>query len=78
VDGHWSPDGQSLAVTDVAGQWSLYGHGEPDHLLLAAPYDQFFDRDYSLVSRAGVCGPSYRGLACDRIEWVRANGWKIE
>ena len=53
VDGHWSPDGGSLVVADVAGQWSLYGHGEPDHLLLAAPYDQFFDRDYCSVSVAG-------------------------
>ncbi|KAK9840987.1 hypothetical protein WJX81_004207 [Elliptochloris bilobata] len=24
VDGHWAPDGTSLAVADVAGQWHLY------------------------------------------------------
>jgi hypothetical protein len=29
VDGKWSPDGATIAVTDVAGQFSLYGTGPP-------------------------------------------------
>ncbi|KAK9829398.1 hypothetical protein WJX72_005590 [[Myrmecia] bisecta] len=45
VDGHWAPDGSSLAVSDVAGQWHLYGVGSGD-LAQWARYDQFFASDY--------------------------------
>ncbi len=37
LDGHWAPDGTSLAVTDVAGQLHVYGLGGPDGLRCAAP-----------------------------------------
>ena len=32
LDGHWAPDGQSLAVSDVAGQVHIYGLGGRDGL----------------------------------------------
>jgi len=35
VDGHFSPDGASLAVTDVAGQLHIYGLGGRDNLRCA-------------------------------------------
>eukprot|EP00879_Flechtneria_rotunda_P018580 GHRR01019496.1.p1 GENE.GHRR01019496.1~~GHRR01019496.1.p1 ORF type:complete len:368 (+),score=107.75 GHRR01019496.1:129-1232(+) len=46
VDGHFSPDGTSFCVSDVAGQFSVYALGPPTPLLLSAPYDQFFIKDY--------------------------------
>jgi hypothetical protein len=36
-------------VTDVAGQLSLYSLGSPTSLLLSAPHDQFFSRDYDPI-----------------------------
>lgn len=38
-----------FAVSDVAGQFSLYGLGPPAPLLLSAPYDQFFQLDYEPI-----------------------------
>jgi hypothetical protein len=49
VDGHFSPDGSCFAVADVAGQFSLYGAGPADAVLRAAPYDQFFKKDYDPI-----------------------------
>lgn len=49
VEGCFSPDGTSFVVADVAGQFSLYGLGPPAPVLLAAPYDQFFQRDYDRI-----------------------------
>lgn len=51
VDGHFSPGGLSILVSDVAGQFSLYGMGTPDPGLLRAPYDQFLNQDYSELIR---------------------------
>jgi hypothetical protein len=50
VDGHWSQDGSSVVVTDVAGQWHLYSVGHftfPTRGL----YDQFFASDYAALVR---------------------------
>jgi hypothetical protein len=33
----------------VAGQFSLYAAGPPSAVLLAAPYDQFFKKDYDPI-----------------------------
>ena len=50
VDGHWSHDGSSIIVADVAGQWHLYSMGQ-----FAFPtrglYDQFFASDYAPMVR---------------------------
>lgn len=46
VEGRFAPDGNSFIVSDVAGQFSIYALGPPQPLLLSAPYDQFFSRDY--------------------------------
>lgn len=35
LDGHWSPDGTSLVVTDVAGQMHVYALGAEDGLRCA-------------------------------------------
>ena len=46
VDGHWSRDGSSIVVADVAGQWHLYSMGRftfPSRGL----YDQFLSSDYA-------------------------------
>lgn len=50
ADGHWAPDGQGVAVSDVAGQWHLLGLGSGDRLQ-AACYDQFFSSDYGRLRR---------------------------
>ncbi|KAL3137809.1 hypothetical protein ABBQ38_005065 [Trebouxia sp. C0009 RCD-2024] len=50
VDGHWSPDGASLVVSDVAGQWHAYSMGAPD-LVKHARYDQFLESDYDRLTR---------------------------
>ena len=50
VDGHWSPDGSSLVVSDVAGQWHLYSVGAPS-LVRHARYDQFLESDYDRLTR---------------------------
>ena len=50
VDGHWSRDGSSIVVADVAGQWHLYSVGRfgfPSRGL----YDQFLGSDYAPVQR---------------------------
>lgn len=39
----------NVAVADVAGQFSLYGAGPAADLLRAAPYDQFFKKDYDPI-----------------------------
>lgn len=46
VDGYISHDGQSVALTDAAGQLHVIGIGEPDSLSSRAPYDQFMSSDY--------------------------------
>ena len=50
VDGHWSPDGSSLVVSDVAGQWHAYSIGAPDTVKYAR-YDQFLESDYDRLTR---------------------------
>lgn len=50
VDGHWSPDGSSLVVSDVAGQWHAYSVGAPD-TVKHARYDQFLESDYDRLTR---------------------------
>eukprot|EP00884_Botryococcus_braunii_P018016 jgi/Botrbrau1/4899/Bobra.118_1s0013.1 len=52
VDGHWTPDGEGLAVSDVAGQFHLYGLGSAE-LMAYARYDQFFSSDYRPVQNDG-------------------------
>jgi hypothetical protein len=49
IEGRFSPDGTCFVVADVAGQFSLYGLGPPPPVLLSAPYDQFFLRDYDRI-----------------------------
>lgn len=53
VDGHFSPDGGQLVVSDTAGQHHLYGLGPPaaPAAMAACPYDQFFATDYSPLTR---------------------------
>jgi hypothetical protein len=65
VDGHWSPDGSAFAVADVAGQFSLYGAGLAEPLLLAAPYDQFFKKDYDPIMQVNARGIWNAGLWYD-------------
>lgn len=36
-------------MADVAGQFSIYAMGPPTPLLLSAPYDQFFKKDYDAI-----------------------------
>ncbi len=50
VDGHWSPDGSSLVVSDVAGQWHMYSVGAPT-MVKHARYDQFLESDYDRLTR---------------------------
>ncbi|KAL0024726.1 hypothetical protein WJX77_011758 [Trebouxia sp. C0004] len=50
VDGHWSPDGSSLVVSDVAGQWHMYSVGAPV-MVKHAKYDQFLESDYDRLTR---------------------------
>lgn len=45
VDGHWTPNGEGLVVSDVAGQLHLYGMGS-NELMAYSRYDQFFSSDY--------------------------------
>jgi hypothetical protein len=53
VDGHWAPDGCSLALADVAGQWHLYGVGAASFPAAAHLYDQFLASDYGPLVRDG-------------------------
>ncbi|GAB4817147.1 hypothetical protein N2152v2_004193 [Parachlorella kessleri] len=48
-DGHFSPEGCGLAVTDVAGQLHYYSFGGEGSLLSRGPYDQFLSSDYDLL-----------------------------
>ncbi|PSC70372.1 WD40 YVTN repeat-like-containing domain,Bromodomain isoform [Micractinium conductrix] len=50
-DGHFSPDGASITVSDVAGQMHQYTLGARCALLARAPYDQFFSTDYNPLLR---------------------------
>eukprot|EP00873_Tetraselmis_striata_P019505 jgi/Tetstr1/439769/TSEL_028182.t1 len=50
LDGHFSADGHSVVVTDVAGQASIYHTGSP-HPFRLAQYDQFLASDYAPVLR---------------------------
>ncbi len=50
VDGHWSADGSSVVVADVAGQWHLYSCGT--FRFPARPiYDHFLSSDYATLIR---------------------------
>ena len=51
ADGHWAPDGQGIAVSDVAGQWHLFGLPGATNFMQAACYDQFFSSDYGRLRR---------------------------
>ncbi|KAK9864164.1 hypothetical protein WJX84_009425 [Apatococcus fuscideae] len=51
ADGHWAPDGQGIAVSDVAGQWHLFGLPGATNFIQAACYDQFFSSDYGRLRR---------------------------
>ena len=52
VDGHWSADGSSVVVADVAGQWHLYSCGA--FTFPARPiYDHFLSSDYAALVRDG-------------------------
>jgi hypothetical protein len=51
ADGHFSPDGRTITVADVAGQLHHYAPGPPCSLLSRAPYDQFLTTDYSPLLR---------------------------
>lgn len=45
VDGHWTPSGDGLVVSDVAGQLHLYGLGSNEFMAYSR-YDQFLSSDY--------------------------------
>lgn len=46
ADGHFMPDGQGIFLSDVTGQFSLYG---PGNKFTRSPYDQFLLLDYDPV-----------------------------
>eukprot|EP00798_Chlamydomonas_sp_ICE-L_P031195 gene31195-6342_t len=50
VDGHFSPDGSTFAISDVAGQFHIFSSG-PRDFLAPTPYDQFLKLDYSPLTR---------------------------
>ncbi|KAK9915369.1 hypothetical protein WJX75_008121 [Coccomyxa subellipsoidea] len=50
VDGHWSADGASVVVADVAGQWHLYSCGNFTFPARAL-YDHFLSGDYTALVR---------------------------
>lgn len=50
VDGHWSKDGSGLIVSDVAGQWHVYGMG-PTDLMQRSRYDQFLTSEWHGLMR---------------------------
>ncbi len=52
VDGHWTPNGEGLVVSDVAGQFHLYGVGSAESMAYAR-YDQFFSSDYRPIRNDG-------------------------
>ena len=45
VDGNWHPDGTSMIVSDLSGQFSVFGTGESTRLL-RAKYEQFFQTEF--------------------------------
>ena len=49
VDGHFYPNGMGIIVSDVAGQFHLYGLDAPEGTIRKMPYDQFFLYDYDNV-----------------------------
>ncbi|GFR48989.1 hypothetical protein Agub_g11008, partial [Astrephomene gubernaculifera] len=53
VDGHFSPDGAQLAVTDTAGQLHVYGIpvAAAADVMARSPYDQFLASDYNGLLR---------------------------
>lgn len=53
VDGHWTPNGEGLVVSDVAGQFHLYGVGTAE-LMAYARYDQFLSSDYRPICNDGA------------------------
>jgi hypothetical protein len=52
VDGHWTPDGDGLIVSDVAGQFHYY-RVESKELMAYARYDQFLSSDYRPIRNEG-------------------------
>lgn len=50
MDGHWSADGASVVVADVAGQWHLYSCGNFTFPARAL-YDHFLSGDYTALVR---------------------------
>lgn len=52
LDGHFSPDGQSLAVTDVAGQVHIYGLGGRDSLRCVLSCSVAMQMEASCLGRA--------------------------
>ncbi len=53
LDGHWSPRGGQLAITDTAGQLHLYGVpvAAARDVMARVPYDQFLATDYNNLIR---------------------------
>ena len=45
VDGNWHPDGATLIVSDLAGQFSIFGTGDSTRLL-RAKYEQFLQTEF--------------------------------
>lgn len=45
VDGNWHPDGTSIVVSDLAGQFSIFGTGDSVRLL-RTKYEQFFQTEF--------------------------------
>lgn len=69
-DGRFSPDGNSFCLADVAGQFSYYAVGSPTPLLLSAPYDQFFKKDYDPImhDEAGFAAFADLGVRCYHMQ----------
>ncbi|CAM9453617.1 unnamed protein product, partial [Ectocarpus sp. 13 AM-2016] len=54
LDGVFSPDGNSIAVADVVGRWTLYGTGHRTDETVAGkkvPLEQYFTSDYRELLR---------------------------
>ena len=50
LDGAFSPDGRWVLVSDVAGQFHVYGPPGDWDALARAPYDQFFSADFNSMT----------------------------
>jgi len=46
VDGNWHPDGTSIIVSDLSGQFSIFGTGDSSRLL-RAKYEQFLQTEFA-------------------------------